>query len=81
MFSNKSAAEIDRDGPPPYLLPEPEFVKHQGAQESIPPAYVALLAGIRPIGLSTCHRPAMGRIVPGLLKVLQIRGLTSPQIV
>jgi hypothetical protein len=60
MYSNKPAAEIEtrRVTPPTYLLTEPEFVKHQGAQESIPPAYVAWRAGIRPIGLS--YRPAMG---------------------
>jgi hypothetical protein len=48
---------------------DPEFVNVQGAQESIPPAYLAWRAGtITPFVVPACQES-----ISGLLKSLQIR--------
>jgi len=65
--------------------PGPEFVNVEGAQESIPPAYVAWRAGtITLFGLTARQAGGIDSLesIPGLLKRLQIRaqGIQAPRM-
>jgi hypothetical protein len=64
-------SELYRKCPPfpiTHWPAEPVFKNFQGAQESIPPAYVAWCGLVRQIGLSHSPDPPSWESIPGLLK-------------